>query len=90
MMLRRFYKAVLSHKRSVVILFVLAVLCCGLLTPLVAVNYDMMEYLPEASPSTVALHVLEEEYQLSIPNCRVMVDGDDSPGAGFQKTAGTD
>ncbi len=81
MMLRRFYKAVLSHKRSVVILFVLAVLCCGLLTPLVAVNYDMMEYLPEASPSTVALHVLEEEYQLSIPNCRVMVDGVTIPQA---------
>ena len=81
MMLRRFYKAVLSHKRRVVMLFVLAALCCGLLMPMVAVNYDMMEYLPGASPSTVALHVLEEEYQLSIPNCRVMVDSVTIPRA---------
>ena len=44
-----------------------------MLTPAVAVNYDMMDYLPEASPSTEALRVLGDEYALSIPNCRVMV-----------------
>lgn len=53
--------------------FVLAAILCAMLTPAVAVNYDMMDYLPEASPSTEALRVLGDEYALSIPNCRVMV-----------------
>ena len=72
-MLRKFYQMVLQHKRAVILFFVLAAILCAMLTPAVAVNYDMMDYLPEASPSTEALRVLQEEYALNIPNCRVMV-----------------
>lgn len=73
MRLRKFYQRILRHKRAVILFFVLAAILCVALIPAVAVNYDMMDYLPEASPSTEALRVLEEEYALSIPNCRVMI-----------------
>lgn len=73
MNLRRFYQFILQHRMLVIGSFVLAAVFCAILTPMVGVNYDMMDYLPEGSPSTQALHVLQEEYSLSIPNCRVMV-----------------
>ena len=73
MHLRTGYRMLLKHKKAVIIFFLLAALCCLVLIPLVGVQYDIMAYLPADSPSTVAIHTLEEEYALSIPNCRVMV-----------------
>ncbi len=40
---------------------------------LVSVNYDVIEYLPEDSASTVSLKVMETEFGNGIPNTRVMV-----------------
>ena len=39
----------------------------------VSVNYDMNSYLPEDSPSTVALDVMEDEFDGGIPNARVLI-----------------
>lgn len=39
----------------------------------VSVNYDMNDYLPESSPSTVALDLMDEEFDGGVPNARVMV-----------------
>lgn len=39
----------------------------------VSVNYDMNDYLPESSPSTVALNLMDEEFDGGVPNARVMV-----------------
>lgn len=73
MHLRSTYGRLLKHRKTVILCFLLAALCSLVLTPLVEVQYDIMAYLPEDSPSTVAIHTLETEYALSIPNCRVMV-----------------
>ena len=81
MRLRRFYEWVLHHKKLVILLFVAAAIGCALLTPMVGVQYDMMAYLPESSPSTIAIDTLQSEYQLDIPNCRVMVQGISVPEA---------
>ena len=39
----------------------------------VSVNYDMNDYLPESSPSTVALDLMYQEFDGGVPNARVMV-----------------
>jgi hypothetical protein len=40
---------------------------------MVLVDYDMNDYLPEDSPSTVALDVMDKEFDGGIPNARLMV-----------------
>ncbi|WP_078577676.1 efflux RND transporter permease subunit [Salipaludibacillus agaradhaerens] len=39
----------------------------------VSVNYNMVEYLPDDASSTKALDIMEEEFEASVPNTRVMV-----------------
>ncbi len=71
--MRKFYQAVVNNpKKLLVIFFALAVLG-AILRGMIPVNYDMADYLPEDSPSTVALNVMEEEFDGGIPNARVMV-----------------
>ena len=40
---------------------------------MVNVNYDMNDYLPDGTASTVALDTMNKEYDMSIPNARVMI-----------------
>src|SRR5699024_9466733 len=46
---------------------------CALLSLFVSVNYDINDYLPPASPSTVAIEVMEDAFGGGIPNVRAMV-----------------
>ncbi len=70
----RFTHLVTEHAKVIVIItFILAALC-GFLATLVPVNYDLASYLPKESPSTVAINVMEDEFDSSVPNARVMVD----------------
>ncbi len=39
----------------------------------VSVNYNMVDYLPKDAPSTIAMDVMEEEFDGSVPNVRVMI-----------------
>ncbi|WP_077618133.1 efflux RND transporter permease subunit [Bacillus sinesaloumensis] len=39
----------------------------------VAVNYDMVDYLPEDAPSVKAMEIMEEEFDGAVPNTRVMI-----------------
>ena len=71
--MRRMYSAVTAHRRTVLALFILACLVCLGLKRLVRVNYDINQYLPPESPSTVSIQVMEEEFPGGIPNARVMV-----------------
>ena len=68
-----FFEAVVKRRKPILILFLLAAILCIFLRGLVGVNYDMNDYLPEDSNSTVALSVLQEEFTGGIPNARVMI-----------------
>lgn len=46
---------------------------CLFAKDMVLVDYDMNDYLPEDSPSTVALDVMDKEFDGGIPNARLMV-----------------
>ncbi|GAB3807045.1 efflux RND transporter permease subunit [Virgibacillus kimchii] len=64
---------ILKHRKSVVITFVLLAIISIFAQFTVSVNYNLTEYLPDDSPSTIAMEVMEEEFEDSIQNARVMI-----------------
>ena len=68
-----FYSALVRRPKRVLAVFLAAAALCALLWPLVSVNYDINDYLPPESPSTVAIEVLNESFPGGVPNVRVMV-----------------
>ncbi|MDR0859141.1 MAG: MMPL family transporter [Oscillospiraceae bacterium] len=68
-----FVQRLLKHKRLVIILFVVVCIVSALLIPATGINYQLADYLPENTPSTVALVVLNEEFSSAMPNMRVLI-----------------
>ena len=71
--MKKFYTHVVVLRKWIFGLFLLVAVFCALCQPLVAVNYDMNDYLPEDAASTKSLDVMEEEFDGGIPNARVMI-----------------
>lgn len=71
--MEKFYNKVIQYRKGILVIFAAGFLVCALCKQMVAVNYDMNSYLPEDSASTVALDVMEEEFDGGIPNVRVMI-----------------
>ncbi|MCI5649947.1 MAG: MMPL family transporter [Fusicatenibacter sp.] len=71
--MRKFYSWIVNNPKKILITFLAAAIICGILQNFVSVNYDMRDYLPDDSPSTVALNKMQEEFDGGIPNARVMV-----------------
>lgn len=72
--MRKFYTGVVRHRKSILIFFIASVILCAVLKNFVSVNYDMNDYLPEDAKSTVALDMMEQEFEGGIPNTRVMIN----------------
>ena len=72
-MLERFYTGVVKHRKIIFVIFILAAIAGALMKPLVGVNYDMKDYLPEDTPSTQAIRVMNKEFGGNMPNARVMI-----------------
>lgn len=70
--MEKLFKAMTSHKKTIVVLFSLAVIVCGILAQSVSVNYNMMDYLPDSVKSTKSLDVMEVEFEGGIPSARAM------------------
>lgn len=68
-----FYRVVVKHRKLIIALFSIFFIVCLFLQNLVSVNYDMNDYLPSDAKSTVALDVMQEEFDGGIPNARVMI-----------------
>ena len=68
-----FYDKVIKYRKLILITFLVLSVLCALCKPLVSVNYDMNSYLPDDSPSTIALDTMEKEFDGGIPNARVMI-----------------
>ena len=64
---------ILKHRKAVLITFLVLTAICVLLFPLVGINYDMSEYLPDSAPSTQAIKVMKEEFGTAIPSAEVML-----------------
>ena len=72
--MRPLFAWILDHKKTILVVFILAVIASLFLAQTVQVNFDFMDYLPDASPSTIALEVMDEEFSGGVPNMRVMVE----------------
>ena len=71
--MQKLYTALTNKRKLILVLFAIAFFVCFICNNLVAVNYDMTDYLPENTKSTVAFEVLGEEFDGGIPNTRVMI-----------------
>lgn len=71
--MKKFYTGVVKCRKAIMVLFIAAAITGLFLSRLVSVNYDITDYLPPDSPSTVALDVMGEEFDGGIPNARVMI-----------------
>lgn len=67
---------VTGHRKLIVLIFLMSTLLSALLLPFLQINYDMKDYLPEDSESTIALELMNNEFSSSIPNARLMVDAE--------------
>lgn len=72
-MKKHFYRWVVDHPKLILAAFSAAFIGCLLCRNWIAVNYDINDYLPAESPSTIALDVMGQEYEGGIPNARVMI-----------------
>ncbi len=71
--MEKFYELVIRHRKIIFAVFIGIAVICAMAQKLVSVNYDMNSYLPEDSPSTEALDVMEDEFDGGIPNARVLI-----------------
>lgn len=71
--MRAFYSGTVKHRKLVLILFLICFAVCLVLQNFVSVNYNMNDYLPSDAKSTVALEVMQDEFDGGIPNARIMV-----------------
>lgn len=69
----RFYGGVIKYRKAIMVAFVAAAIISGWLTTKVYVDYNIMNYLPQGSPSMVSLRVMTEEFGGEVPNCRVVI-----------------
>ncbi len=73
-MRKLFFKGVVRHRKAVIVLFLLAAVICLLCRPLVGVDYDLNDYLPDDVASTKAIDVMDAAFDQGVPNMRVMVE----------------
>ncbi len=79
--MRKFYSWIVDHPKLIISIFAIAFVVCAVCKSFVSVDYDMNDYLPEDSASTVALDLMDEEFGSGIPNARVMIEDVSIPEA---------
>lgn len=79
--MNKFYRHIVNHQKLIISIFMILFVICAISKQFVSVNYDMNDYLPPDSASTVALEVMENEYEGGIPNARVMISDVSIPEA---------
>lgn len=79
--MNKIFRWILKHKTLIIAVYAIGCIVSMLCRPLVQVNYDMNDYLPEESPSSIALNVMKDEFEGGIPNVRVMISNISVPEA---------
>lgn len=79
--MEKIYSWIVNHRKLVIGFYIIVFIICLACKPLVSVDYDMNDYLPEDSASTVALDLMEKEFDGGVPNARVMIKNTTIPEA---------
>lgn len=61
-----------KHKKLIIIMFLAVTAVCVVLSGIVRVNYNLSDYLPEEAESTIALNLMEKEFDSAAPNAQMM------------------
>ena len=61
--MEKIYTGVVKHRKLIIALFSVCFIVCLFLQNLVSVNYDMNDYLPSDTKSTVSLEVMQNEFR---------------------------
>ena len=69
------FRKIVNHKKTIIVTFFIAVIVCFISGNFISVNYDMNDYLPEDTKSTVSLDIMKEEFGGDVANARVMISG---------------
>ena len=71
--MQKFYTGIVNKRKLIIVLFTVAFIISLFCSKLVSVNYDITDYLPENTKSTVSIDVMQAEFDGGIPNARVMI-----------------
>lgn len=71
--LKKISKFAINHKKTTLIIYIICLLISMFEYPKIGVNYNINDYLPKDSESTVAIEKMDEEYGEDVPNMRVML-----------------
>lgn len=72
---------IVNQRKLIIVVFVVLSLVCAPLLLLINVNYNIIDYLPQSSQSTVALTVMDKEFDDAVPNTKVMINDVSLPEA---------
>lgn len=64
----------IKHPKTISIIYAVLIVISIISYPKIEVNYNINDYLPKNSDSTVSLNKMKEEYDELIPNLRVMLE----------------
>lgn len=79
--MQKLCEALVRHRKGVISAFLVAAVLCAACIPSVSINYDLVDYLPESSPSTQAINGMQDAFDSDIPNVRLYVEGVDQSTA---------
>lgn len=71
--MERLSNAIIKNRKSVFLVFLIICVISAISSLFVAVNYNMVDYLPPDAQSTTAIQIMESEYGAEIPNVRIML-----------------
>ncbi len=68
-----FYTKLVNRRKPILCLFAVGIVVAMICMSMVSVNYDIKDYLPENTKSTISLEIMEKEFSGGIPNTRLMI-----------------
>jgi len=71
--MKKISELLMKHKKTMLTIFIIAILFSIFASKLVTVNYNIIDYLPDDAKSTISLEIMDKEYDTAIPNLRVVV-----------------
>ena len=79
--MKKFYERTTAHPKLLLLLFILISVICSGISSFVNVNQDIVDYLPDATASTIALDKMDQIFGDGIPNARIMINNVSIPEA---------
>ena len=71
--MQKFFKATTGKPKLIIAIFLVLFVISFVCSNLVAVNYEITDYLPDNTKSTLSLNLMGQEFEGGIPNARVMI-----------------